>query len=149
MNKSCGLFQATGVITLIVSITYTMCIGWTIVPFIFIIPMIISGVKFLNYADMTPEDFELHRNNAIGWGLFLLIFCTFSGILGLLAINQLPETESNSQNYYHDNYTNNDDISSIDTQEKIEKLERLLSLKERQVISDQEYEDLKRKILKE
>ena len=174
-NRSTVWFQLTGIITLIYGIFSVLSYGWIIFPLIYIIPTIIAGTQFLRYAHMTEDQFRKVRTIAIIWSVFLLIYSPLTGLFGIIGSCQIPakiqENKYQNNKSYNDNQTNQQEyiqeqISSsqknqnqefVDEQNvqqtkydaKIEKINRLADLKERNVISEQEFEQLKNKIMKE
>ena len=157
MNRSSGLFQLTGILTLIVGIITAIGYGWLVFPLIYVIPIIIAGSKFLKYANMTDEQFQKKRNSAVGWSIFLIIFCLFTGVLAIIGVCQIPaivqaEQKNDIKQKVEQENSEGQDLTSINDEvfdKKLDKINRLEDLRHRNVISEQEFEDLKYKILKE
>lgn len=167
MNKHYALFQIAGVLALVQGIVLAISTGWVILPLAFIVPLIIAGTKYLKYSNMTVEELQEKQTELMIFGIFLLIFSFVSGIIGLITTHQvLNEGSVNSSNSQvktnaktANQVQNTQNVSSQETvvekdkvvktkeELKLEKIERLKSLKERNIIDEQEFEDLKNKIL--
>ena len=156
MSKQSSLFQVAGVLALIEGITLIISIGWLILPLVFVIPIVVAGVKYIKYANFTDEELKKIHSSIVLWGVYLIFTCIISGILGLVAANQIVNYQENALTY-NSTGTNRENVKQEETvnnkQSKTEqdiineKIERLNSLRERNIIDDQEYEDLKNKIL--
>lgn len=162
-NKGSTLFKISGILAIIGG-----AICCAVSPFTFFlslglgIPLIIGGNKVMKMADMSDEEVEQNKSSLIAWSIFFLIADTVSGILSLIGIimcessstqgRTQTKTEQNKQesNIKDENIQNyNENEPSRAFENKAEKLERLLSLKERGVLTDEEFKALKEKILKE
>ncbi len=164
-NKGSTLFKISGILAIIGG-----AICCVVSPFTFFlslglgIPLIIGGNKIMKMADLDEEEIEQNKTSIIAWSIFFLIVDTISGVLSLIGL-MMCETSSNqktSQTQANQNgqdsqsnakneniHTYNESEPSRTFENKAEKLERLLSLKERGVLSDEEFQALKEKILKE
>lgn len=145
MNKSSSLFKAAGIISLVEGIVVLIFGAWVIFPIAIGVPLIIAGNAFIKYSNMTSDQFALYRSTAFGWSIFLLFCSTISGILAFIGINQIEDVENTTANQ---SYTSNPPSQTdICEESKLEKIERLISLRDRNVISQEEFEHLKNKIL--
>lgn len=127
MNKD--LLKVSGLIALIVGIIYC----FTIVGAVIGIPIIIGGNKFREYADLSDEELYGNKDNILIWSIVFLIICTISGILSLIVYLGLE-----NPNLFN---------SSSSNSNKYDDLERINKLYKDKVITKEEYEMEKQRIL--
>lgn len=132
MDKS--LLKISGIISIVIGIICCITIFGAIVG----IPMIIGGAKFKDYSNLSDEELLSHKDAIIIWTIVFLFINQISGILGLVFVitNNLFNTSTD-----FNNMNNNFDNS------KYESLERLKKLYDDKVLSKEEYEKEKEKIL--
>lgn len=132
MDKS--LLKISGIISIVIGIICCITIFGAIVG----IPMIIGGAKFKDYSNLSDEELLSHKDAIIIWTIVFLFINQISGILGLVFVitNNLFNTSTG-----FNNMNNNFDNS------KYESLERLKKLYDDKVLSKEEYEKEKEKIL--
>lgn len=133
MDKS--LLKISGIIAIVVGILY--CI--TIVGAIVGIPLIIGGNKIKSYADCTDEQVIDAKDSILVWTIVFLLFNQLSGILLLI--------------FYIDCIDKNRGISTtnttknVNTDDKYEELEKLKKLYDEKVLTKEEFENEKNRIL--
>ena len=133
MDKS--LLKISGIIAIVVGILY--CI--TIVGAIVGIPLIIGGNKIKSYADCTDEQVIDAKDSILVWTIVFLLFNQLSGILLLIFyIDCIDKNRGKSTT----NTTKN-----VNTDEKDEELEKLKKLYDEKVLTKEEFENEKNRIL--
>ena len=119
----------------IVGILY--CI--TIVGAIVGIPLIIGGNKIKSYADCTDEQVIDAKDSILVWTIVFLLFNQLSGILLLIFyIDCIDKNRGKSTT----NTTKN-----VNTDDKYEELEKLKKLYDEKVLTKEEFENEKNRIL--
>ena len=133
MDKS--LLKISGIIDIVVGILY--CI--TIVGAIVGIPLIIGGNKIKSYADCTDEQVIDAKDSILVWTIVFLLFNQLSGILLLIFyIDCIDKNRGKSTT----NTTKN-----VNTDDKYEELEKLKKLYDEKVLTKEEFENEKNRIL--
>ncbi len=133
MDKT--LLKISGIIAIVVGILY--CI--TIVGAIVGIPLIIGGNKIKSYADCTDEQVIDAKDSILVWTIVFLLFNQLSGILLLIFyIDTLDKNRGKST-------TNT--TKSVNTDDKYEELEKLKRLYDEKVLTKEEFENEKNRIL--
>ena len=130
MDKS--LLKISGIIAIVVGILY--CI--TIVGAIVGIPLIIGGNKIKSYADCTDEQVIDAKDSILVWTIVFLLFNQLSGILLLI--------------FYIDCIDKNRGKSTINTTKNVntdDKYEKLKKLYDEKVLTKEEFENEKNRIL--
>lgn len=132
MDKS--LLKISGIISIVIGIICCITIFGAIVG----IPMIIGGAKFKDYSNLSDIELLMHKDAIIIWTIVFLFINQISGILGLIFVvtNNLFNTEKNVN-------TNVNDLNN----EKYVILERLKKLYDDKVLTKEEYEKEKEKVL--
>ena len=128
------ILKVAGIFALIVGIICCL----TVIGIIIGIPLIIGGVKFMNYSNMTDEKLNSEKSSILGWSIFLLVFTFISGVLGLIYYFSLTET--------YDDISDSFKIKKHDTK-YLEELEKLKELYDKDVLTKEEYEAKKKQIL--
>jgi predicted membrane protein len=124
MNKK--LLDIAGLIAFILGILCCITIFGAIVG----IPMIIGGQKFREYSLLSDEEVKKNKDNILIWTIVFLFICQISGIIGLVFYFTMDE---------------NNIISP--KQDKYSELEKLNQLYKDKVITKEEFEKEKEKIL--
>lgn len=133
MDKT--LLKISGIIAIVVGILY--CI--TIVGAIVGIPLIIGGNKIKSYADCTDEQVIDVKDSILVWTIVFLLFNQLSGILLLIFyIDCIDKNRGKST-------TNT--TKSVNTDDKYEELEKLKRLYDEKVLTKEEFENEKNRIL--
>ena len=152
-------FTAAWIVSLVVGILYSI----TFIGLLFGIPLFIASGKFNKAKDMTDEDLIKNRGNLFGWGVFLAIVLAPT-VLGLIAAlifitlvnNYIVELEKGNVEVKDKSFgqTLVDSAKSVvggakeasgETLEQ--KLEELNKLKEKGVITEEEYQAKRKQIL--
>lgn len=157
-------FIVIRILTLIVGII--ACI--TLVGAILGIPLIIASNKFRDAQLMTDEQLVQNRGNLLGWGIFVSIVLapTVLGMIAILVFAVLvdtyiknielgrPEENEKTVTQVVAEGTANaiSDVKAAVTpksnlEKQIEELKKLKEMKEEGLITDEEYETLRRKTL--
>ena len=123
------LVKIAGIVAIVLGVI--MCI--TIVGAIVGVPLIIGGCKFNDYSKMDDSEFASNKDSILIWSIVFMFLCTVSGILALLYYLNLDnptlfKSHSSSTNKYDD-------------------LERVNKLYKDKVITKEEYEREKKRIL--
>ena len=166
MNETVKVyFNVVRIVSLIFGILF--CI--TIIGAILGIPMIIASNKFKDAYNMSDEELVKNRSSILGWGIFLAIVFSPS-IIGLIVLLMFTMMVDNYiKNIENGDYAKNQrsfadtveqgashawnevkntfsgDKSSIDKQR--EELEKLEKMRNENLISEEEYKALRKKIL--
>ncbi len=132
MDKS--LLKISGIISIVIGLLCCLTIFGAIVG----IPLVIGGVKFKDYSSLSDEELMTHKDAIIIWTIVFLFINQISGILGLVFVvtnNLFNVNQCNETN--HTNFDNN----------KYESLEKLKKLYDDKILTKEEYEKEKDKIL--
>ena len=137
MNKGSSLYKASGIFAIIFGAI--MCMGFVLLfPAVIGIAMILGGISFMKYADMTCK--ELQSKNTIIVCLIVLFFI-FGGIItGILALCAYLDSKETLD------YNNSTSLEILDN-DTISKLERINKLKNEKLITQEEYDSLKNDII--
>lgn len=132
MDKS--LLKISGIISIVIGFLFCITFFGAIVG----IPLIIGGVKFKDYSSLSDEELMSHKDSIIIWTIVFLFINQISGILGLVFVvtNNLFNVSQGNETSYT-NFDNN----------KYESLEKLKKLYDDKVLTKEEYEKEKDKIL--
>lgn len=128
MNKT--LLKVAGIVAIIIGVFCSI----TIVGLIVGIPMIIGGIKFNDYSKMSDEELEQNKDNVLIWTIVFLFINQISGILGLVAYLL---NEASKSNY----------VKNMKQNTKYDELERIKKLYDDKVLTKDEYEKEKLRIL--
>lgn len=132
MDKS--LLKIAGIISIIVGILFCLTLIGAIVG----VPIIIGGCKFKDYANLSDEELLQHKDSIIIWTIVFLFINQLAGVLGLVFVIV--------NNLFDSNSINTDSATNFD-KNKYESLERLKKLYDEKVLTKEEYEKEKDKIL--
>lgn len=127
--KDKTLLNVAGIISLVLGIL--SC--FTIVGALVGIPMIIGGNKLKKYSQMTDAEIYKEKDNLLVWSIVLCFLCTISGALGLVYYFSMD----NSFNF---NFGSKNSTKYSD-------LEKLNNLYQNKVITKEEFEKEKSRIL--
>ncbi len=138
MDKS--LLKISGIIAIIFGILACLTLVGAIVG----VPLIIGGAKMKEYADYTDEQIVANKDKILIWTIVFLFFCQISGILLLIFyIDSIGKYEKgitgDNMNYQSNMNTNNN--------AKYEELEKVKKLYDEKILTKEEYEKEKERIL--
>ena len=126
--KDKALLNVSGLIALILGIISCL----TIVGAIIGVPMIIGGIKLRELSNLTEEEIIKQKETLLIWSIVLLIICTISGVLALI---------------YYISLDNPNLFSSSNNNNKYDELERINNLYKEKILTKEEYEKEKERIL--
>lgn len=138
MDKS--LLKISGIIAIIFGVLACLTLVGAIVG----VPLIIGGAKMKEYADYTDEQIIANKDKILIWTIVFLFFCQISGILLLIFyIDSIGKYEKgitgDNMNYQSNMNTNNNT--------KYEELEKVKKLYDEKILTKEEYEKEKERIL--
>lgn len=138
MDKS--LLKISGIIAIVFGILACLTLVGAIVG----VPLIIGGAKMKEYADYTDEQIMANKDKILIWTIVFLFFCQISGILLLIFyIDSIGKYEKgitgDNMNYQSNMNTNNN--------AKYEELEKVKKLYDEKILTKEEYEKEKERIL--
>lgn len=138
MDKS--LLKISGIIAIVFGVLACLTLVGAIVG----VPLIIGGAKMKEYADYTDEQIIANKDKILIWTIVFLFFCQISGILLLIFyIDSIGKYEKgitgDNMNYQSNMNTNNNT--------KYEELEKVKKLYDEKILTKEEYEKEKERIL--
>lgn len=131
MNRT--LLKISGIISIVLGILCCLTIVGAIVG----VPLIIGGNKIKGLANLTDQELLQQKDTILIWMVVFLVFNQISGILLLIFYVDMDGSLSNLGN----NISNK---SSVDKYDELEKLKKLYDDK---VLTKEEFETEKNKIL--
>ncbi len=131
MNKN--LLKIAGIISIVLGIICCLTIFGAIVG----VPLIIGGNKIKDMANLSDQELMTQKDTILIWMVVFLVFNQISGILVLIFYIDMDGSLSNTLN--GSNKTSND---------KYDELEKLKKLYDDKVLTKEEFETEKEKILK-
>lgn len=131
MNKN--LLKTAGIISIVLGIICCLTIFGAIVG----VPLIIGGNKIKDMANLSDQELMTQKDTILIWMVVFLVFNQISGILVLIFYIDMDGSLSNTLN--GSNKTSND---------KYDELEKLKKLYDDKVLTKEEFETEKEKILK-
>lgn len=138
MDKS--LLKISGIIAIVFGVL--ACI--TLVGAIVGVPLIIGGAKMKEYADYTDEQIIANKDKILIWTIVFLFFCQISGILLLIfyidSIGKYEKGITGDNMNYQSNMNTNSNA-------KYEELEKVKKLYDEKILTKEEYEKEKERIL--
>lgn len=148
MDKS--LLKISGIIAIVVGVLACLTLIGAIVG----VPLIIGGAKIKEYADYTDEQILVIKDKILIWTIVFLFFCQLSGILLLIFyIDTIGKYEKglgiNTDNMNFNgnmNYNNNANNMGVNNN-KYEELEKIKKLYDEKILTKEEYEKEKSRIL--
>ena len=124
------LVKISGIIAIVLGIL--LCL--TIIGIIVGIPMIIGGSKLNEYSKMDDNEFNNNKESLLIWSIVFLFLSVPSGILGLVG-------------YFLFEAKRSDYLKNFKSNKKYDELERIKKLYDDKVLSKDEYEKEKDRIL--
>ena len=125
MDKS--LLKVSGMFSFIIGVICCATIVWAIVG----IPMIIGGNKLKEIAMLSDEEIKEKKDIILIWTIVFLFICQISGILSLIFYLTIDSSTTNKKSSYN----------------KYDELEKIKKLYDDKVLSKEEFESEKEKIL--
>lgn len=156
------------VVMQIVSLVFGIIFCITIVGAIFGIPLIIASGKFKNASTMNDYQLAQNRGSLLGWGIFVSIMLSPTIIGLILALICTFLVDNYIKNIQEGNYAKNDKpfsqavkeganntvngiknafSSTSELDKKATQLKKLEKMREDDLITQEEYQELRRKIL--
>jgi len=119
------LLKISGIIAIVAGI------GWcfTIIGILWGVFLIVGGSTVIGYSNLSDEDLREKKSSILGWSIFFLFFTFIGGILGIIFYFTMDKNIFVSKNDY------------------IDEIKKLDALRKQGIISDEEYEAKKKKIL--
>ena len=131
MNKS--LLKISGIISIVLGIICCLTIFGAIVG----VPLIIGGNKIKDMANLSDQELMTQKDTILIWMVVFLVFNQISGILVLIFYIDMDGSLSNTLNG-----------SNKKSDDKYDELEKLKKLYDDKVLTKEEFETEKEKILK-
>jgi hypothetical protein len=137
MNKGTPLYKVSGILAIVFG--SIMCMGFVLLfPAIIGITMILGGISFMKYADLSANELK-SKNNIIVF--FIVLFFIFGGVItGVLALCAYLDSKESFD------YNSNEVQENID-KDTISKLERINNLRKDGLLTEDEYNSLKNDII--
>ena len=138
MDKS--LLKISGIIAIVFGVLACLTLVGAIVG----VPLIIGGAKMKEYADYTDEQIIANKDKILIWTIVFLFFCQISGILLLIfyidSIGKYEKGITGDNMNYQSNMNTNSNA-------KYEELEKVKKLYDEKILTKEEYEKEKDRIL--
>lgn len=145
MDKS--LLKISGIIAIVVGVLACLTLIGAIVG----VPLIIGGAKIKEYSDYTDEQILVIKDKILIWAIVFLFFCQLSGILLLIfyidSIGNYEKGLGINTNTNGMNYNNNTNNMNATNNAKYEELEKVKKLYDEKILTKEEYEKEKSRIL--
>ena len=145
MDKS--LLKISGIIAIVVGVLACLTLVGAIVG----VPLIIGGAKIKEYSDYTDEQIIVIKDKILIWAIVFLFFCQLSGILLLIfyidSIGKYEKWLGINTNTNDMNYNNNTNNMNATNNAKYEELEKVKKLYDEKILTKEEYEKEKSRIL--
>lgn len=145
MDKS--LLKISGIIAIVVGVLACLTLIGAIVG----VPLIIGGAKIKEYSDYTDEQILVIKDKILIWAIVFLFFCQLSGILLLIfyidSIGNYEKGLGINTNTNNMNYNNNTNNMNATNNAKYEELEKVKKLYDEKILTKEEYEKEKSRIL--
>lgn len=145
MDKS--LLKISGIIAIVVGVLACLTLVGAIVG----VPLIIGGAKIKEYSDYTDEQIIVIKDKILIWAIVFLFFCQLSGILLLIfyidSIGKYEKGLGINTNTNDMNYNNNTNNMNTINNVKYEELEKVKKLYDEKILTKEEYEKEKSRIL--
>lgn len=136
MNNNSTYFKVSKVISIIVGVI--LC--FTIIGIIFAVPLFIAASKFSEWTYLSDDELLSHKDSIIIWSILCSALAFPIGLISLVPVFNL-----NSQNI-HAQYGSNTNKNNTS---KAEKIKEFYELKEKGIITQEEFEEAKSKIINE
>lgn len=145
MDKS--LLKISGIIAIVVGVLACLTLIGAIVG----VPLIIGGAKIKEYSNYTDEQILVIKDKILIWAIVFLFFCQLSGILLLIfyidSIGNYEKGLGINTNTNNMNYNNNTNNMNATNNAKYEELEKVKKLYDEKILTKEEYEKEKSRIL--
>jgi len=125
--KDKNLLNSAGIVAIVVGIIACLTMIGAIVG----IPVIIGGVKIKELSTLSEEEIINRKETLLIWSIVLLLLCTISGVLSLL--------------YYLG--IENPNLFKSSSEKRYDELEKINKLYKEKVLTKEEYEQEKERIL--
>ena len=125
--KDKNLLNAAGIVAIVIGIIASLTIFGAIVG----VPVIIGGVKLRELSTLSEEEIINRKDTLLIWSIVLLLLCTISGILALI--------------YYIG--IESPDLFKSSSDKRYDELEKINKLYKDKVLTKEEYEKEKERIL--
>ena len=126
--KDKNLLNVSGIIAIVLGIVACLTIFGAIIG----IPVIIGGIKFRELSQLADEEIAKNKDTILVWSIVFLFICTVSGVLGLI---------------YYVGIENPNLFSTTNSNDKYDELEKLNKLYKDKVLTKEEFEKEKERIL--
>lgn len=141
MDKS--LLKVSGIISIVVGVIYCLSIVGAIIG----IPLIIGGIKIKDYASYSDIQIYESKDTILIWTIVFLLFSQISGILLLIFyIDNIGKNTTTNNNNTNTNNTNSN-VDNNQNNDKYEELEKIKKLYDEKILTKEEYENEKSRIL--
>lgn len=131
MDKT--ILKVAGIIAIVLGVI--CCI--TIIGLIVGVPIIIGGMKFNDLSKLSDAEIEANKETILIWSIVFLFLCQLSGILGLVYYISLN----------NDSNKNSASTTKVNNTDKYDDLEKINKLYKDKVLTKEEYETEKARIL--
>lgn len=125
------LLKVSGIIAIILGILYC----FTIIGILWGIPLIIGGSTMIGYSNQSNKEIVEKKNSILCWSIFFLFFTLIGGILGLLFYFTMDDNKKIFN------------INSNSKSDYVDEIRKLDELRKSGIITEEEYEAKKKKIL--
>ena len=119
------LLKIAGIIAIILGIFWS----FTIIGMLWGVFLIIGGSTIIGYSNLPDDEVREKKDSILGWSIFFLFFTFFAGILGLIFCFTMDKAVFANKNDY------------------IDEIKKLDQLRKQGIITDEEYDAKKKKIL--
>ena len=126
--KDKNLLNVSGIVAIVLGIVACLTIFGAIIG----IPVIIGGIKFRELSQLSDEEIAKNKDTILVWSIVFLFICTVSGVLGLI---------------YYVGIENPNLFSTNNSNDKYDELEKLNKLYKDKVLTKEEFEKEKERIL--
>jgi predicted membrane protein len=126
LSQAKTLTFAGAIVAIVISLLWIL----TFVGIIITIINIVSGILFLKFKNFSDQEFIAHRSRILFFGIFYLLTSFLGGILLLIAY-----------------FTSNVEVPQQSNMANLSDLEKANELKEKGVLTDEEFKQIKNKSL--
>jgi len=126
--KDKNLLNVSGIVAIVIGILACLTIVGAIVG----IPVIIGGIKFRDLSQLSDDEIAKNKDTILIWSIVFLFLCTVSGVLSLI---------------YYVGMENPTFFSTNNSNDKYDELEKLNKLYKDKVLTKEEFEKEKERIL--
>lgn len=133
MNNNMQIAKTLTFIGAIIGIVSGALWCFTLVGIIWGVPSIIGGVTLLKYRDYSDEEYRINSNNVLIWGIvFIFTSWLVGGVLLIVSY------------FFANGYLGGKQDSHVDD---LLELEKAFELLQKGVITEEEYEEIKRRVM--